>query len=216
MKKVNRRNEALEQQVVMIKQEEPIISPTLGLDFGYDDDPRAIWLTTEIYPDTVMSVVQQIYNINYKDAKKEKEYASEGNVYIRQPIKLHVSSYGGSVYDGFSLIGAIISSKTPVHTYAVGKVMSMGFMIAISGHKRYSYPHTSYMFHSISDHAWGKFSELVESVEEDRRLQHKVDTLVTTRTKITQERLDDVHSRKLDWYFDAIDALELDVVDEII
>ena len=94
--------------------------------------------------------------------------------------------------------------------------MSMGFMIAVSGHKRYSYPHTSYMFHSISDNAWGKFSELVESVEEDRRLQHKIDTLVTTRTKITQDRLDEVHSRKLDWYFDAIDAIELNVVDEIL
>ena len=214
---IKRRSET-EPQVFMVKQEEPMILPNFGLDIGssFESDPRSIWLTTEVYPETIATVIQQIHTINYQDTRKEKEATLDGQIYVRPPIKLYVSSYGGSVYDGFGLVGAILASKTPVHTYATGKVMSMGFVLAISGKKRFAYPHTTYMFHSVSDTAWGKFTELAESVEEDRRLQTKIDTLTTTRTNITQERLNDIHLRKFDWYFDAIDALELNCVDEIL
>ena len=64
--------------------------------------------------------------------------------------------------------------------------------------------------------AWGKVMDMQESTEENTRLQNKLDTVVTTRTLITQERLDEVHTRKFDWYFDSNNALELECVDEII
>ncbi len=217
LKYMKKRSEQEQQQIIMVKQEEALGLPSLGLDLSSNpSDPRAIWLTTEVYPETIAPVIQQINDINYQDSRKEKEYQADGQFYIRQPIKLYVSSYGGSVYDGFGLLGAISSSKTPIHTIAFGKVMSMGFMIAISGHKRFSYPHTTYMFHSLSGMAWGKVMDMQESTEENTRLQNKLDTVVTTRTLITQERLDEVHTRKFDWYFDSNNALELECVDEII
>lgn len=212
------RPRAEEQPIIMVQQETQSL-PNLGLGLGLDGmsgDPRAIWLSTEVYPDTITPVIQQILDINYEDSIKEKEAKLNDQIYVRHPIKLYVSSYGGSVYDGFGLIGAISSSKTPVHTYAVGKVMSMGFMIAISGVKRFAYPHTTYMYHSVSSVAWGKFSELEESLEETARLQHKIDNIVVARTKIEQSRMTEVHKQKLDWYFDANDALELNCIDEII
>lgn len=212
------RPRAEETPIIMVQQETQSL-PNLGLGLGLDGvsgDPRSIWLSTEVYPDTITPVIQQILDINYEDSIKEKEAKLNDQIYVRHPIKLYVSSYGGSVYDGFGLIGAISSSKTPVHTYAVGKVMSMGFMIAISGVKRFAYPHTTYMYHSVSSVAWGKFSELEESLEETARLQHKIDNIVVARTKIEQSRMTEVHKQKLDWYFDANDALELNCIDEII
>lgn len=211
------KSNAEEASTIILKNEE-VLSPlsfatSLG---GFEGDPRAIWLTTEVYPDTVATVIQQIDNINFEDSKKEKEYLLDGQHYTRHPIKLYISSYGGSVYDGLGLVGAIQASKTPVHTYAVGKVMSMGFILAVSGHKRFAYPHTSYMFHSLSSVHWGKFSELQESVIEDGRLQAKLDGLTTSLTRITQDRLNEVHEKKLDWYFDSQDALDLKCVDEIV
>ena len=151
-----------------------------------------------------------------RDEQKEKEYTLNGQHYIRYPIKLYISSYGGSVYDGLGLAGIIKSSKTPVHTYAVGKVMSMGFLLALSGHKRFAYPHTTYMCHSLSGWSVGKIADLQESVEEDIRLQTKIDNIILENSNITQEQLNDTHTRKFDWYLDATTALELNCVDEII
>lgn len=208
----------LSEEQVMIMSDPVSFTSGITLDDSgnSETDPRAIWFTSEVYPETVAQAIQQISKINYIDDQKEKQAYIEGQSYIRHPIKLYVSSYGGSVYDGLGLIGIIRSSKTPVHTYAVGKVMSMGFVLAISGHKRFAYPHTSYMFHSLSSFSFGKFMELVECVEEDRRLQAKLDLLTTSVSSITQERLQEVHERKLDWYFDSEEALKLNCVDEIL
>lgn len=219
MNKYTKRRSEQDQQVVMIQQQEPSYLPSLGLDLGSsfnETDPRAIWLTTEVYPETIATIVQQIQNINYIDEKKEKEYLMEGQTYVRPPIKLYVSSYGGSVYDGLGLIGIIKKSKTPIHTIAFGKVMSMGVLLAISGHVRFSYPHTTFMIHSISSGNFGCYQELKESLEEDTRLQEKLDSIITSSSNITQERLNEVLVKKLDWYFDADQALEFKMINEII
>ena len=179
-------------------------------------DPRSIWLSNEIYPDTVAPIVQEITNINYQDDLEEKRAALSGQTYVRHPIKLYISSYGGSVYDGLGLVGAIQSSKTPIHTISFGKVMSMGFLLSVVASKRITYPHTSYMVHSLSNVSFGKFGSLVESVQEDARLQKKIDDLITANTFIKQPQLDEVHSKKLDWYLDSEEALALGCVDEII
>lgn len=179
-------------------------------------ESRTIWFTNEFYPDTVATAIQQIQQINNSDDSRERKAISEGQSYVRHPIKIYVSSYGGSVYDGLGLIGLIRASKTPIHTYAIGKVMSMGFVLAVSGHKRFAYPYTSFMVHSLSAFHWGKFSELKESVLEDERLQTLLDNIILNRTTIDSDRLNEVHVKKLDWYFDATDALTLGCVDEIL
>ena len=179
-------------------------------------DPRSIWLTNEIYPDTVAPIIQDIIDINYQDDLAEKKATLVGQSYVRHPIKLYISSYGGSVYDGLGLVGVIQRSKTPVHTFSFGKVMSMGFLLSVVASKRYTYPHTSYMVHSLSDVAYGKFASIAESVEEDARLQKKIDDLITSNTFIKQSQLNNVHSKKLDWYLDSERALTLGCVDEIL
>lgn len=217
MKRMKRSSEE-EAQVIMIESGASS-APVSNLS-GFSDvnklDPRAIWFDTEVYPDTVSPIIEQIISINYEDDRKEKEYAIDGQTYTRTPIKLYVSSYGGSCYDGLGLIGAMKSSKTPVHTYAVGKVMSMGLFIAVSGHKRFSYPFTTYMYHSVSSFAFGKFQELKEDVEEVERLQTLVDDHLISVSSFTKEQIQDIHTRKQDYYIDATKALEFNMVDEII
>lgn len=219
MKKNRIRRSEEEQQIFVIEggasSSQPIMDfSSLGVQS--DSDPRAIWLSTEVYPETMSPVIEAIAQINYEDDRKEKQYEMEGQKYIRTPIKLYVSSYGGSCYDGLGLIGAMRSSKTPVHTYANGKVMSMGLFIAIAGHERFAYPYTTYMYHSISSCSFGKFQELKEDVAEVERLQTIVDDLLLSVSSITQEQLDDIHVKKIDYYFDTDTALSLSMVDEVI
>lgn len=216
--KRNKLRRSEEQYIVL--ESEPQSS---SIDFGslgsvdsISSDPRAIWLTSDIYPETVYNIIKDIVRINYEDDRKEKEYAIDGQSYTRTPIKLYISSYGGSCYDGLGIIGAIKSSKTPVHTYSVGKVMSMGLFIAVSGHSRFTYPHTTYMYHSVSSMSWGTVKDLEESAEETRRLQTVLDDHLLSFSTYTQEQLTSIQDKKQDHYISATEALALGMVDEVI
>ena len=70
-------------------------------------DPLSRIITLgDIDPITVNEVIQDIYEINAEDAKKQ----------IVEPIKLIINSFGGEVYSGLALIDVIDSSQTPIHT----------------------------------------------------------------------------------------------------
>jgi ATP-dependent protease ClpP protease subunit len=63
-------------------------------------DPLSRIITLgEIDPTTVNEVIQDIYEINAEDAKRQ----------IVEPIKLIINSFGGEVYSGLALIDVIDS-----------------------------------------------------------------------------------------------------------
>ena len=191
-------------------------STPLSIDSSPSFDTRTIWLNNEVYPETISPLLQNIVDINAQDDQESLRFQLQGQTYVRKPIKLYLNSYGGSLYDGLALVSLIQQSKTPVHTYTIGKVMSMGFLLSIVATKRYTYPHTTYMYHSLARQTSGKFASLVEGVEEAARLQNKVDVITLENTFIKKEQLENIHAKKLDWYFDAEDALALGCVDEIL
>lgn len=212
-----RRMSEEQQQLVIMSEPATATFGGISLDTSMtDSDPRSIWFTSEVYPETVAQAIQQITTINYADDQKEKQYALDDQTYVRHPIKLYISSYGGGVLEGLGLISVIQSSKTPIHTIAVAKVMSMGFAITLSGHKRFAYRHTTLMCHSISSMIDGKLSQLNEAVEFDNLLQARLDKIIMETSSISKEQLDDMHSRKLDWYLDTEEALALGCIDEIL
>ena len=84
---------------------------------------RKILLSDNISALSVKDIITKIMDINYDDDLKEADYKD----WERKPIKLFINSFGGSVYDGLSLVDIIKQSKTPVHTISIGSSMSMGF-----------------------------------------------------------------------------------------
>ena len=77
-----------------------------------------------------------------------------------------------------ALLGLYKQVKTPVHVIAVGKVKSMGFLIACSAHKTYSKPNTTFMYHAVSSWAIGQIKEMQEEVDEYKRLQKLMDAII--------------------------------------
>lgn len=77
---------------------------------------RNIILSENITSESVKSVLETIMQINWDDEQKEADYKD----WERKPIKLFINSFGGSVYDGLSLVDVIKQSKTPVHTISIG------------------------------------------------------------------------------------------------
>jgi ATP-dependent Clp protease protease subunit len=169
---------------------------------------RKIILNGEIESSIIDTAGMMIKKFNKEDEAKSLE--------DRVPIELHINSYGGSVYDGFSLVSTIVTSKTPVHGYCDGYAMSMGLAIFTACHKRFSYPFTSFMYHEVATGVMGKNEEIERVAAENKRIQKKYDGLMIKNTTLTQAKLDKTRKSLKDWYFDSTEAKEFGLVHEII
>lgn len=107
---------------------------------------RIIYLANDIRNISIGHTNAYLLSLIEKDDKgeaKEKEYK-------REPIKIYINSYGGNLYDMWSLIDIILNSKTPIYTYCKGYAMSAGFKIFLAGHKRFVSKHATLLYHQLS------------------------------------------------------------------
>lgn len=134
---------------------------------------------------------------------------------MREPIKVYIDSWGGHLTAAFTIINAIELSKTPVWTINVGAAYSAGFFIFITGHKRFAYSLSSFLFHEGSTGGEGsidahKFRNQADFYNK-QLLQLKVHTL--KYTKLSEE--DYAKIQKDDYWLTAEEAVEKGVADEI-
>lgn len=166
---------------------------------------RNLILSDYIDKDSVEKIIEKILEINEDDDKNETEYKD----FERTPIMLFINSFGGSVYDGLSLVDIIKRSKTPVHTICIGSCMSMGFWIWLSGAKRFIGKNATLMFHDITSFVWDKSETLKQELEEVLRLQELLIKEITSKTLIDESKLRDYIIRKAEWYITPEEALKL-------
>lgn len=177
---------------------------------------RNLFFYKDVDQDSIGKLSEDIIKINDSDNKIIKEAQIYGFTYKPEPIKIYIDSYGGYVYQILGLISIINKSEIPIHTIATGAAMSSGFMLLISGHRRFVYELATPLYHQVSSGCWDKIKDMEEKLEEIQRLQKILEDLTLKRTKINYEKLKDVYDRKFDWYMTAQEALSLGVVDEII
>ena len=170
---------------------------------------RNLVLSGEISEESAQNIIQHINDINEDD---------HGPAEDRVPIQLKINSIGGSMYDGFAIIGAIESSETPVYTYGYGAIMSMALPILVSGVKRFAHPLTTFMYHECLDTFghYEKVSILKENLEETERVMEMYDDHILNKTSFTKKQLDKVKKGKFDWYFDINEAIKYKVIDQVI
>jgi ATP-dependent protease ClpP protease subunit len=137
----------------------------------------------------------------------------------KQPITIQIDSYGGYVYHGLSLMSRIeklIEEGYEIIGICAGVAMSMGSMILNVCSTRKIYRYGTILIHQVGSGTYGKYQEMKEDLDETKRLWDLSQKLYLKRTKLTQEQLDDLTVRKLDWHIDAETALKYGIVDEII
>ncbi len=186
----------------------------MDIDFTIED--RNIFLSEDITQESVNSVIERLITINESDDFLEKKAELFGFKYERKPIKMYIDSFGGSVYQCLGLISVMGRSKTEIHTICTGVAMSAGFVILISGHKRFAHKYSTPLYHQASSFAGGELKHLEDDVAETKRLQAILEQIVLERTKITKTRLKQVYVEKIDWYLDAEEAKDNNVIDEIL
>jgi ATP-dependent Clp protease, protease subunit len=177
---------------------------------------RDLYLSQQVDQSSINSLTKSIVEINSSDMEIEKMSSLYGFTYSPQPIKIWIDSYGGLVYQCFGLLGIIENSKTPIHTIVTGCAMSCGFLISISGHKRFGYEKSTYLYHQVSGGTFGKVKDMEEDIIETKRLQKMIEEHTLQKTRIDQNKLQSLYEQKKDWFIDTKQALKLGIIDEVI
>ena len=131
----------------------------------------------------------------------------------RDPIKVYINSNGGLLSETFIMIDAINMSKTPVYTICTGTAYSGGFFTFICGHKRFAYPHSSFLFHEGSTSTGGTAGQFANYASFYKQELGKLKDLVIEKTGIDEAKYNEI--QKDDFWMDAKLAKELNVVDVI-
>jgi ATP-dependent Clp protease protease subunit len=135
-----------------------------------------------------------------------------------KPINLIISTYGGSIDEMFCLYDALKFLPCPVHTIALGKVMSAGVLLLASGTKgkRLIGKSARIMLHTMSSGVWGTTLDIVTHAEEVKRLQQQFNEALCSETNMNEKQIVEIMKSGLDRYLTPSEALEYGIVDQVI
>ena len=131
----------------------------------------------------------------------------------RTPIKIYIDSNGGNLEACFTIIDAITMSKTPVWTINIGKAYSAGFFIFITGHKRFAYTNSSFLFHEGSTGIYQDANKFKNYADFYKQQLEQLRAITLEHTQIEPEEYD--KHVKDDWWFNVDEALKYGVTDKI-
>lgn len=177
-----------------------------------DTNKRLIYLSDDIEVNTISHVNFYLLSLLAEDDKQEEEKRD----YERKPIHIFINSCGGEVWDMWSLIDIMITARTPIYTYCTGYALSAAFNIFLAGDKRFVFPHTTLLYHQMSNWNFNKYQDLVEFRPELDKMQKDIEEYVVARMSITLEKLEENRIHKKDWYIHDQEALQLGIATNII
>lgn len=135
-----------------------------------------------------------------------------------KPITLVVSTYGGSVDEMFGLYDTIKFLPCPVHTVALGKVMSAGVLLLAAGTKgkRMIGSSARLMIHPVSGGAHGNVFEIMNESKEHKRVHDLLVEMLKRETKMTAEQIEGVMKSGHDVYVTPTEAIAFGIVDKVV
>ena len=192
--------------VELPKQIENLALPDPALVSMYRQfDRRVFWVQGEINED-LLEISKMIMNINVEDEGKPIEE--------RMPIKIYISSPGGDDVYTWNLVDTIAMSQTPVYTINSCMAMSNGLTLLVAGHKRFTLPHATALFHSGSAEIGGT-KEQLDSASKYIASQDKVyEQWFLSKTDIDMKIFN--RNKKKDWFLVADEMLKYKMVDKIV
>lgn len=165
---------------------------------------RIVYLAGEVSEALVTQVIAGMISLASHDPKS--------------PIRLIISTYGGSVDEMFALYDTIKYLPCPVHTVGMGKIMSAGVLLLASGEKgsRIIGENARIMVHATSGASMGTFLQVQNETKEHARQQKQMEGLLLRESNMTQKQLDKMMNATHDVYVLPEEAVELGLVDQVI
>jgi len=132
---------------------------------------------------------------------------------IKPVIKLHINSYGGSLFAGLATVDVIRNLKSDVHSIVEGAAASAATIISVACKKRLMGKYSKMLIHQLSSGAYGKYNELEDDMENNTHLMETIKSIYKAYTNVPMKKLNEILKRDL--WFDSKTCLELGLVDEI-
>jgi len=148
---------------------------------------------------------------------------SQLSMFSYNKISIDLFSFGGSVFDALAIIGLLEDQERQGKTIEIrarGIVASAGLIIMMSGTRghRYIDKHTYVMFHEIQTFKFFSVESVSDQEEQakiNRSIQNSINKYVTSKTKLTAEKLHELIVKKELWV-DAQMAVEYGFADQIL
>ncbi len=157
----------------------------------------------------ILRMNKAIQNINNQISCRTAIFGSD-----KTPIRIHINSYGGSVFAGLSAVDYIRSSEARVETIIEGCAASAATLMSVVADRRYMHRNACMLIHQLSGHMWGKFQEMKDDMENSEMLMKKIKKIYKANCSIPDDVLENILKRDIWW--DAETCLKYGLVDEII
>ena len=136
------------------------------------------------------------------------------SVHKDKPIYMLLDSPGGEVIEGARIIDAMVASKRPIYTVAVGEAASMAAIIHSYGAKKYILPNAILMYHAISSSYSGDIVRMNSRLKmakmlQDRYIQHIAAHSNTTVAELNTKMMEE-------WWVNAEEAVDRKLADDMI
>ena len=111
-------------------------------------DNRIIYFNGSFNENAAKNLIQDLFLLQVRDCKKD--------------IVVFIDSYGGSVHSFLGMYDVIKLMKCDVATVVIGKAMSAGQMLLMSGTrgKRFATKNSRILMHEMTGCSYGKLSEI--------------------------------------------------------
>lgn len=166
---------------------------------------RKIYTDSEL-DDSSLSIQRQILRWNIEDAGVPVEK--------RKPIWIYIYNYGGDLPVMWSLVDAVMASKTPVYTVDVGLASSAAAILFMSGHKRFMFKNASVLIHEGSAEISGDAQKVLDMNEAYKKQLARMKKFILEHTNIPKSQL--YRKRSNDWEIDSEFCLNNGVCDVVV
>lgn len=136
-----------------------------------------------------------------------------------KPIEILISTIGGEIYNGFSLVDQIEKAKSPVTIHIMSMAASMGFLIAMAGHNNPNVKTVCNSFsvgllHGGSQYMEGSIYAVKDTFDFSQHYEDKIKAYILSHTNIDEALYEKVERKE--YWMDADEMKRLGIVDEII
>ena len=133
-----------------------------------------------------------------------------------QEINFYINSPGGAVDDTLALYDTMRFLSSPIATYCIGRAYSGGSVLLTAGTKgrRFILPHAKVMIHQPYGGITGQAEDIKLQAEQIIKSKQTLIDIIAENTGQSSERVREDSER--DKYFDAQEAKEYGLVDEVL